>query len=264
MIVRKNHLVYIILFFAIAILPYDIVCAKDANITYENDNTKYQALIMDDANLLEKSQYEDLIKSMQAITEYGNVAFVTDNANELPTEDAAENIYRNLFAQNSGTLFYIDMYHRMLYIFNDGSIYKVVGKAYCNSITDNVYRYATNGDYFQCAVCVFEQELKLLQGQRISQPMKYASNALIALIVAAIINYILVRRIADKGKPTEQELMDGMFVQQRIDNYHAKFNHQTKRYSPQSSGGGGHVGGGSHRSGGGGSHRSGGGGGHRF
>ena len=50
--------------------------------------------------------------------------------------------------------------------------------SYADSITDNVYTYASNRDYFSCAAKGFERELNLLKGQKIRQPMKYISNAL--------------------------------------------------------------------------------------
>ena len=71
-------------------------------------------------------------------------------------------------------MFVIDMRNRNLYIINRGSVKDTITSAYSESITDNVYTYASGGDYYTCAEMVFTQELTLLQGGRISQPMRRA------------------------------------------------------------------------------------------
>ena len=112
-----------------------------------------------------------------------------------------------------------------------------------------------------CAYKVYEQELALLKGRRISQPMKYISNVLLAVVAALIINYGIVRLYLRK------DIMKGIFAGKDINNCQVTYRYQTRTYSPvqtdsgsSSSGGssGGSSSGGS--SGGGG----GGGGGHSF
>ena len=56
-----------------------------------------------------------------------------------------------------------------------------------------MYTYASDADYYICAMKVYEQEYTLLQGRKIAQPMKYISNALLAVVIAVVINYIIVR-----------------------------------------------------------------------
>lgn len=240
----------------------NIVFANEAA-SYVNQETGYQACVADDANLLSEEQAAMLVEQMQGITVYGNVMFASSSDVVDSTKEQAKQIYKATFGETCGTVFYIDMYNRIIYIYSQNAVYDVITTSYANTITDNVYRYATAGDYYTCASKAYEQELRLLQGQRVPQPMKYASNILIAFIAAAIIIYLFIRDKAVKGKATDDELMIGMEVQQRP--MHIKFNlDRTKQvYSPQSSGssgGGSHGGGGF--GGGGGSH--GGGGGHGF
>ena len=58
-----------------------------------------------------------------------------------------------------------------------------------------------------CAYKVYEQELALLKGRRISQPMKYISNALLAVVAALIINYGIVRLYLRKKAPSRKDLI---------------------------------------------------------
>ena len=115
----------------------------------------------------------------------------------------------------------------------------------------------------------FDRIHSLLAGRRIAQPMKYISNALLALILASFINYFVVRLTSRSSKACTKEILDSISTKFSFTNPRRKLDYQTKAYQPASSGGGhsggsGHHGGGGHSSGGGGGHSSGGGGGHRF
>lgn len=233
-----------------------------ANITWTNEGTGYRVILEDDADLLSDSEESMLLSQMQEITKYGNAGFKTLSDNEFSTSYYTKEYYYELFGQQSGTLFVIDMDNREIYLFSDGTVYQTVTSAYADTITDNVYRYASRGDYYSCASHAFSQVHSLLSGNKIAQPMKYISNALLALILAALINYFVVRLLSGTAKPSQAELLGSASTGYQFTNPTVFRTHQSKTYSPQSSGSGG--GGGGHRSGGGGGHRSGGGGGHRF
>lgn len=235
--------------------------AVKASPSVSNRDTGYTAVIEDEADLLTNSQEEQLLAYMAQITEYGNAAFVTIDHNPYSsTQSYAENYTDSRFGSSSGTLFLIDMDHREIYIDTKGSMRKRITSAYANTITDNIYTYASDADYYTCAYKAFEQIYTLLEGGRIAQPMKYISNAFLAIVLAMLINYFIVMTISRKRKASVSEVMPGIFRKVELHNTRVSFTHQTKHYSPQSSGsgGGGHSGGGG---GGGGGHS---GGGHSF
>ena len=104
----------------------------------------------------------------------------------------------------------------------------------------------------------------------IAQPKKYISNALLAFILAALLNYFLARSLSRSSKPGTGEILGSISTRFDFQNPRKILTSQTKVYDPPSSSssggghsGGGRSGGGGGRSGGGGGH-SGGGGGHRF
>lgn len=251
------------------------ICASEsfaAEVKYKNTTTGYVVYVDDQADLITDEEEEQLVTQMKSITEYGNAAFVTnDQSHSQSTAYYTEDRFQELFGWNSGTMFMIDMADREIFIHSDGEIYDIIGTDRAETITDNAYRYAGREEYFACASLVFEQIQKVLEGGRIAQPMKYTSNAVLAIILALLINYGLLslsRRNYTKEIKSEEVLvhavntfMVGASVEQ--------FLRQTKRYIPPSSSGGGshHSSGGSR--GGGGFHSSGGGhhgggGGHRF
>lgn len=184
--------------------------------------------------------------------------------NSTSTESYIKSLYREKYGSESGTIFVIDMDNRNIWIHSNGAINRTINKAYAETITDNVYTYASDADYYICAMKVYEQEYTLLQGRKIAQPMKYISNALLAIVIAVVINYIIVRVYSSKKKASTKSLMNGLFEYRAFNNCNVVFTHQTKTYSPRESSSGGSSGGGGgggSSGGGGGSGSSGGGGG---
>ncbi|WP_049962305.1 TPM domain-containing protein [Oribacterium sp. FC2011] len=241
-------------------------------VKYTNPETNYVVYIDDAADLITDDEENDLVVKMKGITEYGNVAFVTnEETHSDSTRYYTESRYQELFDWDSGTMFMIDMANREIFIHSDGEVLGIISNDRAETITDNAYRLATKADYFGCASLVFEQMQKVLEGGRIAQPMKYTSNAVLAIILALLINYGLLafsRRAYKREIKSEEVLVhavNSFIVGASVE----QFLRQTKRYIPHSSSGGGgshHYGGGGgghHSSGGGGGHH-GGGGGHRF
>lgn len=251
-----------------------VCCRMDAN-AYGN----YEVMIIDASDLFTDAEKENLRDIMYEVSEYGNVALVTMDNVYPNTEEFAAEAYYDLFGTDSGTLFLIDMDNRYLWIHSDGAMYKTISKGYANTITDNVYRYASDGDYFRCAQKTFEQMLTLLKGGKIAQPMKVICNLILSLIVAVIINFWFVSRAAGIKKRKQKELLAGIshymyYTDPVLELTRRNNTGDATMNGYRGSGGGGRSSGGSFRSYGGGFRssgggfrgggRSGGGGGHRF
>ena len=101
-----------------------------------------------------------------------------------------------------------------------------------------------------------EQILALMEGRRIAQPMKYICSALLAIILALLINYFIAMFYSRQRKTNIKNIISGIYANASITNPRVSFSHQTKTYSPpsSSSGGGSGGGGGGGHSGGGGGH----------
>ena len=218
---------------------------------YENPETGYFAMIIDDASLLTEDEAEDLIAEMKPITEYGDVLFCSTNNNPYSVERYAASMCDEYCSYNC-TIFLIDMDNRKIYIYSEGDIYDVITSGYASSITDNVYTYASDEEYFTCAKRAFRQMSTLLDGGSISQPMKYICNALLSLIIGLIITYIIVRIVSRPKYAKYRDIKNAMYCQTNIYNTHTHFVGQTRVYDPPSSSGGGRSGGGGGGGGGGG------------
>ncbi len=236
------------------------------SLEYVNPETGYVAMVCDEAGLLKSSEKAALLEEMKSITEQGNVVFYSTNNNPYyNTDKLAKEYCRENFNYASTTIFVVDMEERYLWIYSQGKLYEIVTDDYAQTITDNVYTYASDGDYYRCASRAFGEIQSLVEGKWIAEPMKWISNGLLAVAIALFTNYFVVMAISRGKKPSDAVLLDNIYNNVEINNARADFVRQSKRYSPQSSGSSGSSGGrsGGGRSGGGGGSR-GGGGGHRF
>lgn len=234
------------------------------------DDNGYHIIIEDQADLFTDSEEADLRKQLEGILPYGSAAIVTNDEYNYDAAALAEEKFREYFNRDSATLLMIDMYNRRIQIFSDGAIYKTVSKAKANEITDNIYTYATDGNYYMAAKKSFEQIETILSGGRITTPMKYATNAAFAIGIVLLINFIIIT--AQRKKKDTTTLTNALAYEggrgriSAVQSVNAVMTSQKKSRHIESSGGssGGGGGGFSGGGGGGGGFSSGGGGGHSF
>ena len=217
----------IILLLVVLLIP---VTDTYAQVVYENANG-YEVAIDDDADLLTDDEETALLQVMQPITEYGNVAFksVKDDT-AYSTSSYADHYYQGLWGSESGTVFLIDMKNRMIYIHSVGTVYGTLKKSYANTITDNVYTYATNGDYVTCANEAYAQMYTVLEGGRIAQPMKYISNALFAFMLSFVLLYFFVKMLSRAKRPSRSQLFNSLDVTQSLDNVDIDYKSEERTY----------------------------------
>ena len=240
----------------------------------EAEESGYRAVIDDEADLLTAAEEESLHAVMERILPYGNAAFVSVDTNDTTTERLAERKFMEFFGDTSGALLIIDMHNRYIQLIADGAVYKTVNKTRCNEITDNIYRYASQQEYYTCAVKAFEQVTRLLEGGRIAAPFRYVTNAFLALALALLGNYALMSLQRRKKVNPENALKVKVVVNTAGSLVKAgvvagvvmhMLNQRKTRHVESSGGSGGRSGGGGFSGGGhSGGGFSGGGGGHRF
>lgn len=161
-------------------------------LTKTNDETGYIAVIDDAALLLDPAEYSDVMNTMMGITEYCNVGLYTYNGESRAyVGDKAEEWANRTFPGHC-TMFVIDMTTRQLMIASTDDVKKTITQSKGNIIVDNVYTYASDKQYARCAMTAFNQMLRVFNGGNVSGPIKYISNALLAVIVALLLAYLLI------------------------------------------------------------------------
>ena len=234
--------------------------------TYQNPDTDYTATVSDDANLLSDAEKRKLLEAMKPLTEYGYIEFVsTDTADGYyDTSSYAADYYHSHYSTDSGSIFVIDMKNREIFIFSDGDNYRIITNSKAYSITDNVYREASNENYYKCASIAFDEMLTLLRGYKIMEPMRYTSIVFISLTLSFFLTFLFVLSKSKIRSASNKSILKNCDIQYKVGKVKPVKKGQHSVYSPpsDSSSGGGSSGGGGGGGGGGGS--SGGGGGHSF
>ncbi len=231
---------------------------SDSGVVGINQETGYRVVIEDTIDLLTDTQEEALYEDMYPITQYGNVAFMTYYGSDSDYEEAAGQYCNNTFGRYANAVvFVIDMTYRQLIIHSDGDVYDVITSGYATSITDNIYTYATDGDYYTCASMAYSQIYTVLEGGFIARPMKYICNFLIAVGVGVVVNFIIVFATSSSKRAGEAEIIGATQHSYVANDVKISIIDKKTVYSPPSSssgGGSGGGGGGGGSSGGGGSH----------
>ena len=180
----------------LVLLPSLLAPALAETLTGRNELTGYEAVIDDPAGLLARGEAGEVLDSMTPVTDYANVGFVTYGAAGSDSSTAktkAEKWGDARFGRGSAyTVFMIDMKTRRIAIYSSQSVYSLLTTAKANTITDNVYKLASKGDYAGCAEEAFSQIALVMQRKAIAQPMKYASNIFLAVICSILITYMFV------------------------------------------------------------------------
>ena len=235
---------------------------------YTNPDTGYTAVIYDEADVLKDADESRILEQLTEITQYGNAAFYSATGSSAVSDSEASRMarsfYTGCFGSNSDGVVVAEILFSdgsgkcMLWIETYNAMYRTVKPSECDSIADNaVSRHKGDGipgKYYGYAQESLAQIRRLLNGQKIAQPMKVVTSALLALILGLLINFMVVSSFNRKKLPKQKDILAGLVTQFSISDPGMVLTHTDKRYSPRSSssggGGGGGGGGGSHGGGG--------------
>ncbi|MBR6486600.1 MAG: TPM domain-containing protein, partial [Lachnospiraceae bacterium] len=137
---------------------YSIEDDKDGYILIKNEVSGYEILVDDAAGLLSYDEEKQLVDNMKACSDYGFILFVSTDVNDYANVDAyAQYYYRSRIPDENGVMLLIDMDKRKICVYSEGSLKKVMTSSKASIITDNIYTYAHDGDYYTTARIGFEQ-----------------------------------------------------------------------------------------------------------
>lgn len=204
-------------------------------------------LIDDQAGLLSKEEQEQLRNRYADLTNYTSAAFVTTDYVSGSTAAFAKSYVKRNFTGDAAIVFVIDLDNRQLYIYSNRKAVGMVSAADARAITDNIYTYATKGDYFTCADAAFSQILTRCQGGRIARPVKHITNALIAVVAGILINFyvsVLSRFVFSKNQASPTEMWEMAILPQIVVGTPILIKTERHNHSSGSGGSGGGGGGG--------------------
>ena len=235
--------------------------AAAETVTRVNEETAYRAVIEDTGGLLDAAEFDGVFAAMMPITDICHVGFYTYQGESREYVMTKAKTWANNTFPGTCTLFIIDMATRQLAVWSSTDVEKTLTQAKGYTITDNVYKYASRGEYAACAESAFNQMNRVLKGEKLTGPMRLISNALLALLAALLLAYLFISvRMEQEVKVSMPEIATATVGAGAV--IAAKRLTRKVRHSSSSSGGGFHGGGGGGFHGGGGF--SGGGGSHGF
>ncbi len=215
--------------------------------------------IADNASLLDSSEEQELYSYLESLNSDINYVVVTDDSGMYgyDVDSRLEYYYTSVYSSYSdGIAFMVDMYSREIYISGYGNVQNQITSADALDITDNVYSYASNGDYYNCIYKAMVQADTLVNEGFILRPMRIIVSLLLAIILGFLTTFFIAMNDRKKHKKDDKSdviIMTGASIAG------ASAIYDTVRIR-RSSSGGGHGGGFS--GGGGGFSGGGGGGGH--
>jgi uncharacterized protein len=164
--------------------------------SFRKVSSGYEAVVSDGAGLLTDREISSVQSSMYPITEYANVGFVTYDASGTDGRSVLTKAKiwgdARFGSASPYTVFMIDLRTRRLGIYSSKAVYSLLSTAKANTITDNVYTYATRGEYAECAKEAFREMLQVMEGRAVNESMKIISNVFLALICAILLTYMLI------------------------------------------------------------------------
>ena len=252
----------ILAFLLILLLLVPVLAAAE---TRTNETTGFIAVLDDSGSLLDTAEYDGVWEAMMPVTEYCNVGFYTCSGSDKTYVMDKAKAWANAKFKGTCTLFIIDMATRQLAVWSSTDGQKTLTQSKGYTITDNVYKYASRGDYAGCAESAFNQMYKVLKGVNVKGPMRVISNALLALLAAILLAYLFISaRMEQEVKVSMPDIITTTAAGAGAVIAAKKLTRKVK-HSSSSGGGGFHGGGGGGGfSGGGGGGFGGGGGSHGF
>jgi len=170
------------------------------NAENENLETGYRAIISDDIDLINESDYAEILEAMDPVTEYGNaMLYVAELGVKKPLLSGlykqAENIYDEKFGlSTNGMLLMIDMDSRELVLRTFGEFMEEIPDKSVDNILSKSYKLASSGDYTGCIIKVFDLSEKTLKKVFIPHTTTWLCNGLVSALMALLITFKLANK----------------------------------------------------------------------
>ena len=235
--------------------------------------------VYDDAGLLsdsEEQKLQELLVETAEHTEQDVIVVTTDNSGGKSAMEYADDFYdEHGFGyektNGSGVLYLIDMDSREIYISTAGTAIEKYTDAEIDRTLDILFEYVADGNYYDSCTAFIEQAERCLTGgdtagngyydtdtdrfveyepeplwKRALEPERLLANFAIALVVSAVVVFIIGRKRKTRMSVGSNTYLKGGSVRLRENS--DRFTHTTvvTRHIPQNNGGSG--GGGGHSS----------------
>lgn len=211
---------FISIFSAMPVMAENMWWQNNPQVRYTNPDTGYSVTIEDDCNLLSDEEEIELVNVMKELTAYGCVGFKSLIQNQYLGVDYGKMYMEEMFISvPNATLIVYDVVHDEVQIARKGSFKRFISGNDVNSILDNVSDSLKEKNYYVASIKIYEQELALIHGEKIAEPMKYVCNALLALICGIFINYLILKKVTTKEPVANIDIIHGAYSKIDLKDY---------------------------------------------
>lgn len=218
--------------------------------------------IRDDADILSPGEEAKLQSQLESYDTSRNYLIVTEPDYIYAPGDMHQEMdgqYQAVFGSSDGVAFIINMSDRQLYTGGFGKCAGEFRSGDARDVTDNVYRKASDGNYYECLSQAFRQIDSILKNGFILRPMRIAVSVLLGLLCGFTIMFfvVIISRNGRGQKTTVPQGVENVSVKSAVftgavtGTLANAVMHRYHRSSGDGSGGGGSSGGGGGSSGGG-------------
>lgn len=124
---------------------------------------EYSPIVKDDAGLLTEEEETALYREMSSLCRYGTPMFWTTYEDGSYDSLSVQFAEEQLPGGDNWVLFMINMKTRIISVYSKGEMMKSLTGEKAYTVTDHVYRYATDGQYYECASCAFSEIRSILE-----------------------------------------------------------------------------------------------------
>lgn len=208
---------------------------QDGGFQYTNPTTGHQAVIIDELGSLSAEEAAELLQAMEPITKYGDAVYKTTvSGGVFDAEKYMDIQYGATMSGKTGVLVLLDAGNNSFQVRCGGKWESMINPKQAESIaTIALNAYRQNGQAVAVPKSAFDQVYARLEQVRKARPVKYVCNAMLALILAMLINFVLVDKLSRMQKTPDQELLENAAGYCRHGEVMIEFLTRTETYSPQ-------------------------------
>lgn len=148
-------------------------------------------VIHDDADIFDNN--EVMVRFLHGVSKSDDigVGVLTTRDNTYTASQHAE-LFQKKYLSGDSVVFVIDMNSRKIWLRAQGEVKETITDQLAYSITDDIYKLATEGKYTSCVIGAFTSVDDALNGKVVAEPMRYICCALVAVILGFTLTYIAV------------------------------------------------------------------------
>jgi len=214
---------------ALAILLFPVTSLK----TFAAESNA--ALILDEADLFSQEEEREILDYIATLNPNCHMVVITladtgTGMSEGQMKSLGFSLYESEFMRSDGVVILFDMENRNLSVLCEGNVTNKISNYRAVTITDNIYKKASKGDFVATVKEGFRQANRYLGGKIVISKMQIASNLFFAAMIALIINFFVLRYTSKMPSVSAESLANAADIQCDILNPQKAYRNSVRKH----------------------------------